>query len=613
MLVLGMSALYHDSAAAIVKDGRIIAAAQEERFSRKKHDNRLPINAINYCLSECGAYFDELDYVVYYDNPFLTLDRYVSNIASFNIAASDPIVKDNFIPLFGVRMWIHEQLRDKYGYIGKNDKLFVTEHHLSHAASAFYPSPFYDAAIVTIDGVGEWASLTIGRGDGKEIEIFKEIDYPHSLGLLYSAFTSFCGFKVNSGDYKFMGLAPYGEPIYYDLLRKEVIDVKDDGSFQLNLDYFDFSRGKYMYSSKMEVLFGGVARMPESMISRREMDIAASVQKLTEEIVLKVCKHARVITGKKNLVMAGGVALNCVANGKIADAGIFDSIWIQPAAGDAGGALGAALLVDYAKGDERPVNKNDGQYGSYLGKAYTNDEIKNFISESGAVLYKYIENDDELFELAAEYLTKNKVIGWMRGRMEYGPRALGNRSILASPLSSEMQSKINLKIKYRESFRPFAPSVTVDDVDTYFNLSQDSPYMLVVGHVKENRRVPFDKESFLSEFQDDMIPVVNAARSDIPAITHIDYSARIQTVDETRNRDYYRLIKNFQKKTGYPVLVNTSFNVRGEPIVCSPEDAFRCFIRTEMDVLFIENYVFLKEQQTVVDTLEDWKNEYELD
>lgn len=613
MTVLGISALYHDSAAAIVKDGKIIAAVQEERFTRKKHDNRLPVNAIDYCLKECDIFFDELDYVVYYDNPFLTLDRFVSNVASFDISTDDAIITDGFKQLFGVRMWIHEQLRKRYGFIGKEDKLLVTEHHISHAASAFYPSPYQEAAIVTIDGVGEWASLTIGKGEGNKIEIIKEIDYPNSLGLLYSTFTSFCGFKVNSGDYKFMGLAPYGEPVYYDDLCREIIDVKDDGSFTLNLDYFDFYRGKYMYSSKMESLFGGPARTPESKIARREMNIAASVQKLTEEIVLKVCKYAKEITGKNNLVMAGGVALNCVANGKLADSGLFNSIWIQPAAGDAGGALGAALLVDYEKGDERVVSENDIQSGSYLGVEYDSEEIKKFISGSNAILHKYIDDDDELFELAADYLAENKVVGWMRGRMEFGPRALGNRSILASPISPEMQSKINLKIKYRESFRPFAPSVTKENAGEFFDLNQDSPYMLVVGHVREDRRVPFDKESFLNEFQDDMIPIVNAPRSDLPAITHIDYSARVQTVSQYRNQDYYKLIKKFEKKTGYPVLVNTSFNVRGEPIVCSPEDAYRCFMRTEMDVLFIGNYVFLKSEQNETNQSEEWKNEYELD
>lgn len=612
MFILGISALYHDSAAAIVENGKIIAAAQEERFSRKKHDNRLPYNAIDFCLSQAGDIgMEDVDYVIYYDNPFLTLDRFVHSVAALGKDGEE--LAEKYLPqMFGERLWIHNQLRKRYGVIGTEDKLYVTEHHISHAASAFYPSPFAEAAIVTIDGVGEWATLTIGIGENNDIKILKEMDYPHSLGLLYSTFTSFCGFKVNSGDYKFMGLAPYGEPVYYDLLKKEIIDVKEDGSFRLNLEYFDFYRGQYMFNEKMEKLFGGPARKAESNITRREMDIAASVQKLTEEIIIKICAYARRLTGKSNLVMAGGVALNCVANGKLLKEKIFDKIWIQPAAGDAGGALGAALYMTYSKGIERVAEANDSQKGSYLGNAYTNEDVKMFIEKKGAVAHR-CDAAIDTFEKTAKFLAENKIVGWFRGRMEYGPRALGNRSIIASPLSQEMQSKINLKIKYRESFRPFAPSVLEDKENEYFDLTQDSPYMLLVGHVNPDRRIPFDKEMLLKESNGNMIPVVNMARSDIPAITHLDYSARVQSVNEERNPDYYRLIREFFKLTGCGVIVNTSFNVRGEPIVCSLEDAYRCFMRTEMDVLVLEDYIFLKEEQPKFNNDINWRKEYELD
>lgn len=515
--------------------------------------------------------------------------------------------------MFGERLWIHKQLRKRYGLIGIEDKLYVTEHHISHAASAFYPSPFDDAAIVTIDGVGEWATLTIGVGEHNKIKILKEMDYPHSLGLLYSTFTSFCGFKVNSGDYKFMGLAPYGEPIYYELLKKEIVDVKEDGSFRLNLQYFDYYRGQRMYSEKLEHLFGGKARMAESDITQREMDIASSVQKLTEEIIIKVCTYAQKITGKKNLVMAGGCALNCVANGKILEEGIFDKIWIQPAAGDAGGALGAALYLTYSVGGvDRVIESTDSQKGSYLGNSYDNDDVEHFIVEKAVVAHR-CDNDLVTYKKVAGYLSENKIIGWFRGRMEFGPRALGNRSIIASPLSQEMQSKINLKIKYRESFRPFAPSVLEEKMNEYFDLGQDSPYMLLVGHVNSERCIPFDKRKLLEESKGNMIPVVNVARSDIPAITHLDYSARVQSVNEERNPDYYHLISEFEKLTGCGVIVNTSFNVRGEPIVCSLEEAYRCFMRTEMDVLVLEDYIFIKEEQPESEYDVDWRIEDGLD
>ncbi len=611
--MLGISALYHDSAAAIVENGNIIAAIQEERFSRKKHDNRVPYNAIDFCLKAAGNIgMEDVDYVIYYDNPFLTMDRFVHSVAA--LGKDGKRLAEEYLPkMFSERIWIHKQLRKRYGLIGIEDKLYVTEHHLSHASSAFYPSPFEEAAIVTIDGVGEWATLTIGVGEHNSIKILKEMDYPHSLGLLYSTFTSFCGFKVNSGDYKFMGLAPYGESVYYDLLKREIIDIKEDGSFRLNLDYFDFYRGRYMYNEKLEKLFEGKARKAENNITQREMDIAASVQKLTEEVIIKVCLHAKNITGKQYLVMAGGCALNCVANGKLLEEGIFDKIWVQPAAGDAGGSLGAALYMTYASGEvERVVKQTDSQQGSYLGKSYTNEDIQSYVESKKIIAHK-CSGVSETCKKTAKYLAEDKIVGWFRGRMEFGPRALGNRSIIASPLSQEMQSKINLKIKYRESFRPFAPSVLEEKENEYFDLSQDSPYMLLVGHVNADRCIPFDKKKLLEESNGDMIPVVNAARSDIPAITHLDYSARVQSVNKSRNPDYYQLISEFEKLTGYGVVVNTSFNVRGEPIVCSIEDAYRCFMRTEMDVLVMEDWFFIKEEQPKMEKDTDWRSEYELD
>ena len=612
MIILGISALYHDSAAAIIVDGNIIAAAQEERFTRKKHDNAIPKNAIKYCLEEAKVSIIDVDEVVYYDNPLLTLDRFISNTKSLGKDA-EYIIENKFESLIKSKLYVDKHIRNELGVIGKKDELLVCEHHVSHAASAFYPSPFESAAILTIDGVGEWATTTIGKGDGNKIEILEEIDYPHSLGLLYSAFTSFCGFKVNSGDYKFMGLAPYGTPIYYDLIKKEIIDIKDDGSYRLNLDYFDFYRGARMTNDKMAELFGGPAREQESIITKREMDIAASVQKVTEEIVIKLARHALDITGEKNLVMAGGVALNCVANGKILKEGIVDNIWIQPAAGDAGGALGCALYTLYnSYGFERVVNKSDSQNGTYLGPKYSTEEILEFANTNG---YKHIEYDsmEKMCETVARYIADDKVVGWFQGRMEYGPRALGNRSILGNPTSEKMQSILNLKIKYRESFRPFAPSVLYEKCKEYFDLDIESPYMLLCADVKESRRIKFNMDSLMDQYSDDMLPIVNMARSDIPAVTHVDYSARIQTVSKEKNPCYYELISEFEKITGYGVIINTSFNVRGEPIVCTPEDAYRCFMRTEMDVLVMENIIMLKEEQPAFDNDTDWRSEYVLD
>lgn len=612
MKILGISALYHDSAAAMVCDGEIAAAVQEERFSRKKHDNSLPFHAIDYCLSKAEVKMHELDAVVYYDQPLLTLDRYIHNLIAVRKEA-DYFIDKRLEEIAGARLSVDYLLRERYGLLGKNDCLLTLEHHISHAASAFYPSPFKSAAVLTIDGTGEWASTTIGRGSSNRVEILQEIDYPHSLGLLYSAFTAFCGFKVNSGDYKFMGLAPYGEPVYYDLIKEKLIRVKADGSFRLNLEYFDFYRGRYMTNQKFADLFGGPARDAESRITKREMDIAASAQKLTEEIVISLADHAKAVTGEKNLVMAGGVALNCVANGKLLEKGIFDRIWIQPAAGDAGGALGCALYAYYNKfGGERPAAGTDMQKGSYLGPSYPNDVIAEYL-EKNHIKAVFYDDMEKLCEKTAEELADGKVAGWFQGRMEYGPRALGNRSILGDPRSETMQSVLNLKIKYRESFRPFAPAVLRERVHEYFEMDTDSPYMLLVSNVKQSRRRPFNKKAYLDKNKGDMLAAVNAGRSDIPAVTHIDYSARVQTVDQNDNPAFYALIKAFERKTGCGVLINTSFNVRGEPVVCTPQDAYLCFMRTEMDILVLGNYLLYKKDQTALKEDRNWREIYELD
>lgn len=612
MIVLGISALYHDSAAAIVNNGQIIAAAQEERFTRIKHDNSLPVNAIKYCLDAAGITMPEVDEVVYYDNPMLTLDRFMSNVRALKNEA-EYLVNERFEGLIRSRLVIDKLIRKEFVVIGKEDKLYVCEHHISHAASAFYPSPFESAAILTIDGVGEWATTTIGRGNGNKVEILKEIDYPHSLGLLYSAFTAFCGFKVNSGDYKFMGLAPYGDPIYYDLIRENIVDIKPDGSYRLNMDFFEFHKADHMTGEKMANLFGGSAREKESQITKREMDIAASVQKVTEEIVEGLARHALELTGEQNLVMAGGVALNCVANGKLIKNGIVKNLWIQPAAGDAGGALGCAMYSIYHKHDfDRVVLPGDSQKGSYLGPEFSKEEIGIYLSENKYCAHLY-EDKEELFKEVAHEIADDKVVGWFNGRMEYGPRALGNRSILGNPMSKEMQSKLNLKIKYRESFRPFAPSILKERYSDYFECDIESPYMLICEDVVSKRRLPFNREELMNEYSGDMLPVVNEARSDVPAITHVDYSARIQTVSKETNPDYHALISEFEKITGCPIVINTSFNVRGEPIVCSPEDAYKCFMRTEMDVLVLGNYILYKDEQPKFDDVKDWRSEYALD
>lgn len=614
MYILGVSALYHDSAAALIKDGQIIAAAQEERFTRIKHDPSLPCNAIQYCLSEGKVEAEQLNAVVYYDNPLLTLDRFVKNMQYAGSDTAD-LTEFSFDSIFAKKIWVQEHL----GHVLKRDIkdiFYVTEHHISHAASAFFPSPYKEAAIITIDGVGEWGTTTIGYGNGNKIELKKEIDYPHSLGLLYSAFTYFCGFKVNSGDYKLMGLAPYGKPVYYQLIKDNLIDVKPDGSYKLNLDYFDYQYGRAMTNDKFASLFGGERRKPESEITKREMDMAASVQKVLEEIVVLIAKTAREIVGPRcsNLVMAGGVALNCVANGVLLREKVFENIWVQPAAGDAGGALGAALFYYYQSGSrERTCDgMNDMQKGSYLGPAFSDECIREYLDDKGYP-YHICETQEELYDKAAQLIDGQKVVGLFEGRMEYGPRALGNRSIIADARSPQMQSKLNLKIKYRESFRPFAPSVLEEDATAYFELTGKSPYMLMCANVREDKREQFDLDGSLENTRDNLLPVVNMVRSDIPAVTHVDYSARIQTVSENVNPVYYGIINAFKKRTGCSVIINTSFNVRGEPIVCSPEDAYLCFMRTEMDVLIVGNNVLYKEEQPAMEEEKDWRKIYELD
>lgn len=613
MYILGISALYHDSAAALICDGEIIAAAQEERFTRVKHDLSIPRKAVRYCLKEAGISVNELEAVVFYDNPILTLDRFLHNLAAAGEDTQD-LLEASFDELFSKKIRIHKLLKSRLK-LPEQTKILVCEHHISHGASAFYPSPYEDAAIVTMDGVGEWATTTIGYGNKNEVKIIKQINYPHSIGLLYSAFTYFCGFKVNSGDYKLMGLAPYGKPVYYDLIKKYLIDIKADGSYRLNLDYFDFQYGRAMTNDKFAELFGGARREPESVITRREMDMASSVQKVIEEVLILTAKTAKTITGAKNLVMAGGVALNCVANGKLLKEKIFDHIWIQPASGDAGGALGCALYAYYHYyGNERVrLHKSDSQRGSYLGPAYSDEEIREYLEYNGYKYHQY-ENIDEFYKLVADMICKEKVIGLFQGRMEFGPRALGNRSIIGDASSEKMQSLINLKIKYRESFRPFAPSVLAEDLHSYFDLSsEDSPYMLLCADVREEIKKPFDLDALFEQTNLDMLPIVNTPRSTIPAVTHVDYSARIQTVSEEMNPDYYRMIKKLKEVTGKSVIINTSFNVRGEPIVCTPEDAYLCFMRTQMDVLILNHFILLKEEQVPLVEEKDWRIQYELD
>ena len=605
MFILGISAYYHDSAACVIEDGQIVAAAQEERFSRKKHDQNFPTNAIQYCLDEAGIESYDLDIVAFYDKPFLKFERILETYLSFAPKGINSFLKA--VPLWiRKKLWTKELIREKLSYSGK---ILFPEHHASHAASAFFVSPFQDAAFLTMDGVGEWSTTSFGVGNGNKIEIMADIKFPNSLGLLYSAITYYTGFRVNSGEYKVMGLAPYGEPKYKKIIYDYLIDVKEDGSFKLNMDYFNYAVGLTMTNKKFDTLFGGSPRKPESELTQKEMDIARSVQEVTEEIVLKIAKHVRKVTSKKYLCLAGGVALNCVSNGKLLRAGIFEDIYIQPAAGDAGGAIGSAMIAWYQYfGKERKVDgKTDSMNGSYLGPQYSNGDIKEFLDKNGLAYLKL--KDGELPEKIAELISQEKVIGWFQGRMEFGPRALGSRTIIGDARSPETQKVINLKIKYRESFRPFAPSVREEDISEYFNIDRPSPYMLLVAEVAKDKQLPMTKEQKLYFG----LKKLNIPRSEIPAVTHVDYSARIQSVSKKTNERYHAMLTVFKEKYGCPVVVNTSFNVRGEPIVCTPSDAYRCFMRTEMDYLLLNNYLLKKSDQEVLKNDSDWKSEFELD
>ena len=604
MNILGISAFYHDSAACLVRDGKIVAAAQEERFTRKKHDHNFPENAIRYCLKEAGIDGKALDIVAFYDKPFLKFERLLETYLQYAPAGFRSFLMA--MPLWmKQKLWMKSHIQELLDFSGP---VLFPEHHVSHAASAFFPSPFQQAAFLTMDGVGEWATSSYGIGRDNQLEIHAEIDFPHSLGLLYSAFTYYTGFKVNSGEYKVMGLAPYGEPKYVDLIKKELIDICDDGSFQLNMRYFNYCAGLTMTNERFHELFGGPPRKPESKLTQREMDLARSVQEVVEEVVLKMGKHIRQTTGLTELVLAGGVALNCVANGKLLRAGYFDDIWIQPAAGDAGGALGAALAAWYMYADKpRVAAQPDSMGGSYLGPQFSNEEIARFLDEQNIAYRELAES--EIPEIVADLIAEEKVVGWFQGRMEFGPRALGARSIIGDARSPKMQEIMNLKIKFRESFRPFAPSVAYDRVNDYFELSKPSPYMLLVADVQKHRQKP------MSEAEKKLFGIqkLNVLRSDIPAVTHVDYSARIQTVHPETNPLYYAMIKKFEEKYGCAVIINTSFNVRGEPIVCTPEDAFRCFMRTNMDYLIMGNFLLDKTRQAALVEEKDWKEEFELD
>jgi carbamoyltransferase len=602
--VLGLSCFFHDSAACLLRNGRIVAAAQEERFTRKKHDAEFPANAVAYCLAEGALSVSDLDYVVYYEKPFLTFDRLL--FSYLTVAPKGLLSWLKSMPLWlRKKLYVPRIIQKELNF--EKDILF-TEHHEAHAASAFYPSPFEEAAILTIDGVGEWSTAAYGYGTGKDIFLLKELHFPDSLGLLYSAFTYFTGFKVNSGEYKLMGLAPYGDPIYKDLILSELVDVKEDGSLRLNLSYFDFVGGLRMTGKRFDSLFGGPPRVPEGEITRREMDIAASIQAVTEEIVLRMAQHVHRETGMKHLCLAGGVALNCVANGRILREGPFEDIWIQPAAGDAGGALGAAMSVWHRYlGEERPTNEGkDRQQASYLGPKFSNEYIKDVL-HSRKIPYRELSKETRS-AVIAEQIAAGKIVGYFAGRMEFGPRALGARSILGDPRMEETQSVMNLKIKQRESFRPFAPAVLEEAVGDYFELDRPSPYMLLVASVRNHRRI-----AQTAEDNSDILRRIRAKRSDIPAVTHVDYSARIQTVNRTDKPDFHEVIREFEKQTGCAVVVNTSFNVRGEPIVCTPEDAYKCFMRTEMDVLVLEDMLLYKAEQPPWEESQDWRNELILD
>ena len=605
MNILGISAFYHDSAACLVQDGKIVSAAQEERFTRKKHDFSFPSSAINYCLQNSNLKSSDLNFVAFYDKPFLKFERILETYVTYAPFGIKSFLKA--IPLWmKQKLWMKELIREKLGYDGK---IIFPEHHESHAASAFFPSPYEEAAILTMDGVGEWTTSSIGIGKGNKINLLADIKFPHSLGLLYSAFTYYTGFKVNAGEYKVMGLAPYGEPKYKDLILSELIDLKQDGSFKLNMNYFDYCVGLKMTNKKFEKLFGGPARKPESRITQRDMDLARSIQDVTEEVMLRMAKHVYNETKQKNLCLAGGVSLNCVGNSRILREGPFDNIWVQPAAGDAGGALGAALFVWYQYlGNKRVANgKKDFQQGSYLGPEYKNGYVHDFLKKKNV---SYIElKDEEIAEKIADLIAKEKVVGWFQGRMEFGPRALGARSIIGDARSPRMQELMNLKIKFRESFRPFAPSVIKEKTSKYFDINAESPYMLLVAPVKKEIRKDMSEE----EERLFGINKLNVVRSTIPAVTHVDYSARLQTVSKEENPLYYSLISKLDDKHGCAVIINTSFNVRGEPIVCTPEDAYLCFMRTNMDYLVMGNYIIEKKEQKPLDKDVNWLKEFELD
>jgi carbamoyltransferase len=610
MNVLGISAYYHDSAAAIVRDGEILAAAQEERFTRKKHDQSFPRNAIKWCLSATGLRGTDIDWVSFYDKPFLKFERLLETYLAFSPRGFKSFSKA--MPIWiGEKLFQKDMLRTELADIDsgfRSEKMLFAEHHFSHAASAFYPSPFEQAAVLTMDGVGEWATTSAGVGRGHDLVLTKEIHFPHSLGLLYSAFTYYAGFKVNSGEYKLMGLAPYGIPKYAQAIFDNLIDVKQDGSFRLNLAFFDYCTGLRMTNRRFDALFGGAARKPNEMLTQRHMDLAASIQAVTEEIVLRLTRALGQETGESRLCLAGGVALNCVANGKVLRDSHFEELWIQPAAGDAGGALGAALAACHHYGGlpRVPTNDRDSMNGSYLGPSYSQKEVENRLRAIGARFH--VVPDHEVIERTVKALTLEHAVGWFQGRMEFGPRALGGRSILGDPRSPTMQKMLNLKIKYRESFRPFAPSVLREDLVDWFDLDTDSPYMLLVAPLKLNRQRAMTSDE-IALFGIDKLNVI---RSDIPAVTHVDYSARIQTVHADTNPRYHALLSGFKAATGCPVLVNTSFNVRGEPIVCSPEDAFNCFMGTELELLVVENCIMRKDEQDPA-LRRDYKHAFELD
>ena len=604
MNILGISCFYHDSAACLVQDGAIVAAAQEERFTRKKHDFRFPVHAIHYCLAEKKLSIDDIDIIAFYDKPFLKFERILETYLAYAPKGLRSYLMA--MPLWlKQKLWIPDLIRKELDY---DERIVFPQHHESHAASAFFPSPFQQAAFLTMDGVGEWATTSFGVGMDNKIELQAELYFPHSLGLLYSAFTYYTGFKVNSGEYKVMGLAPYGEPKYVQTILDYLIDLKQDGSFRLNMKYFNYPAGLTMTNRNFNDLFGGAPRKPESKLTQKEMDLARSVQVVTEEIILRAARHVHTQTKQKNLCLAGGVALNCVANGRLLREGPFDDMWIQPAAGDAGGALGAALFAWYQlqNNSRQADGKDDFQAASLLGPQFSNEKIEKFLDEN-AIPYS-IFTDDELIDKSAELLAEENIIGWFQGRMEFGPRALGSRSIIGDARSAQMQSRMNLKIKYRESFRPFAPSILEERVTDYFILDRKSPYMLLVAIIKpEKQRQMTEKEKQLWG-----IDQLHVVRSEIPAVTHVDYSARIQTVSKEKNGRYYELIKKFEQKTGCPVIINTSFNVRGEPIVCTPQDAYTCFMRTEMDYLVIGNFILDKKKQPHFSDI-DWRKEYELD